>query len=105
MKPPRKLQEALEQFNMLRREHPEWIAGTHNYAYHMLGWEDLEPLAVADFYDGVLSGFYGRDPLKNVPVWELERTIRMWLDRLEKVKAPKEEKDRHRAKLLKVLKR
>jgi len=103
-KPPKDVQSAEELHVKLKREFSEWLAGKHDFAYQTLGYADLEPLAVADFYDGAMEGYYGKDPFKNVPEWELERTIRLWIERLNRSNVRSELKDNHVKKLKRVLK-
>lgn len=103
-RPPRDLTEARELHKQIKAGRPDLIAGVHNLAYHTIGDENLEPLAVADFYDGFVQGIYDMKDLEKVPRWELERTIRMWLDRLERSNVTAEEKDKARRKLRGVLK-
>ena len=92
-------------FNELRHSHPEWIAGKDNFAYQVLGHEELELFAVADFYFGELIEHRTHyDQLKRVPDWELWRTLRRLHDRLSKVNVLTEERDKHLNKVRKVMK-
>jgi len=103
IKPPQDLSEAIEQRKEIGKDR-DMIAGKHNYAYQMIGDPNIEPLAVADFYDGIMEGYYGKDPLRNVPLTEIENTIKMWMDKLERANVLSEEKDKHMRKLKRVLK-
>ena len=104
VKPPKDLKTAEELYFKLKREFSNWIAGKHDFAYQTLGYADLEPLAVADFYDGIMEGYYGKDPFKNMPEYEIKRTIEMWLERLKRANIPSDLKEKHLAKLKRVLK-
>jgi len=107
LKPPRDYAEAVEQYRMLKKDFPEWLAGKDNYAYQTLGHADIEPLAVADFYYGeVIDHKTHYDQIKKVPDWEMERTLRRWKDGLDKVTAvTSEQKEHHQKKLEEILKR
>ena len=102
-RPPSDVRSA-EELHVKLRKHFDWIAGKHDFAYQTLGYADLEPLAVADFYDGAVEGYYGKDPFKNVPQWELERTVTRWIDRLNRSRVTAELKLKHERKLKRVLK-
>ena len=105
LKSPGDYAEAVEQYKQLRRDFPEWIAGKENYAYQCLGHEDIEPLAVADFYYGELIEHKTHyNQLRQVPDWEMRRTLRMWYERLKRVTVLSEEKKKHLKKLEEVLK-
>jgi len=104
---PRSYEEAVELYNQLKREHPEWLAGKDNFIYQALGLEVYEPLAVIDFYYGNLVEHRTHiSQFRSVPDWELRRTLALWRARLEQAKPslPLEEYDSHRAKLREVLK-
>lgn len=98
-KPPRDLTEARELHKQIKADRPEIIAGVHNLAYQCIGDENLEPLAIADYYDGFTQGIYDMKNLDRVPDWELERIIKRQMDRLERGKVTAEEKDKHIKKL------
>lgn len=55
-------------------------------------------------YEPLTQRIYGFKDLERVPEWELERTIKMWVERLEKSRVSATEKDKHKKKLEKVLK-
>ena len=101
LKPPRDYKEAVEQYRMLKKDFPEWLAGKENYTYQC-GF-DIEPLAIADFYYGELIEHKTHyKQLKRVPDWEMRKTLSMWKERLKKVSALVEERDKHLKKLEKV---
>jgi hypothetical protein len=103
-RPPRDLLEAKQLHSQIKSERPDIIAGSHNLAYQCIGHPDLEPLAVADFYDGFVQGTYNIKELDKVPQWELERTIKMWEKRLELSSITSTEKDKHFPRLRSVIK-
>jgi len=106
LKPPSDYSEAIEQYRQLKKDFPEWIAGSENYCYQTLGHPDIEPLAVADFYYGELIEHKTHyKQLKRVPEWEMEKTLNMWNERIKRVTAvPAERKEKHQKKLEEVLK-
>jgi len=93
------------EIHMKIKQRNEYVAGVHNLAYQVAGHEDLEPLAVADFYDGFTEGVYPQSALSKVPEWELERTVQRWLKRLALSKAPHDEREKHAKKLVRFLKK
>lgn len=103
IKPPRNLQEAREIHRELKKGR-DLIAGVHCLAYITIGDENIEPLSVADYYDGYNNGVYDRKLLDKVPQHELERIIGLWADRLSKAKVNADEKNKHMVKLKKFLK-
>jgi len=101
LKPPGDYKEAVEQYRMLKKDFPEWLAGKENYIYQC-GF-DIEPLAVADFYYGELIEHKTHyKQLKRVLDWEMRKTLSMWKERLKKVSTLVEERDKHLKKLEKV---
>jgi len=97
--------EALEVYRRTRSEHSEWLAGKDNFAYQVLGHEELELFAIADFYYGELVEHRTHyHQLKRVLDWEMQRTLERWVKRLEKVTVLTEERDKHLNKLRKVMK-
>jgi len=106
-RPPRDYSEAVELYNQLKQEHPDWLAGKDNFVYQVLGLEVYEPLAVIDFYYGELVEHRKHyNQIKETPDWELRRTLALWEARLEQAKPhlPLEAYDSHRAKLREALK-
>jgi len=107
-KPPRSYGDAVSLYNQLKGDYGGWLAGKDSFAYQVLGYEELEPLAVVDFYYGELVEHKTHyDQLKRVPDWELVNVLEMWSDRLERVKAniPPGEYEKHRGKLDELFKR
>jgi len=107
LKPPRDYAEAVEQYKTLKTDFPEWLAGKENFAFQAIGHEDIEPLAVADFYYGELIEHKTHyNQLKKVPDWEMERILNMWKERLERVTAvPTERKELHQKKISEIFKK
>jgi len=104
--PPKSYDDAVALYNKLKNDYPHWLAGKDNFAYQVLGYEELECLAVVDFYYGELIEHKTHyDQLKRVPDWELRNILRMWSDRLERAKPdiPYDEYVKHRNKLDKIL--
>lgn len=102
LKPPRDYSEAVEQYRQLRKDFPEWTAGKDNYAYQTLGHEDFEKFQVADTYHGNIIEGIKPDAYKNVPDWEMRRTLAMWKERLRRVTIVKSEAEKHLKKLEEV---
>jgi len=103
---PKTYDDAVSLYNQLKRDFPHWLAGKDSFAYQVLGYEKLEPLAVADFYYGELIEHKAHyDQLKRVPDWEMRNVLKMWSDRLERAKPnlPPDEYQKHKEKLGKVL--
>ena len=106
--PPQTYDDAVALYNQLKQQFPNWLAGKDNFAYQVLGYEWLEPLAVIDFYYGeLLEHKTHYQQLKRVNAGELYRTLRMWQSRLEKYKAyiPLVAYQRHSTKLQEILKK
>jgi hypothetical protein len=100
LNPPRNYGEAVAQYQRLRRNYPHWLAGKDNYAYQVLGWEELDLFQNVDFYYGELIEHKTRyDQLKRVPDWEIRRRLEELERRLERVTILTEERDRHLEKL------
>jgi hypothetical protein len=103
LRPPTNYQEAEEQFKQLKAEHRDWIVGKDNYAYHTLGWEELELLQNTDFYHGeLLEHRTHYNQLKQVADPVIWRRLEELEGKLEKMKVLAEERDRHLAKLREI---
>ncbi len=102
LKPPRDYSEVTEQYRQLKQEFTEWIAGKDNYAYQTLGHEDFEKFQVADTYYGNIVEGYKPDAYKNVPDWEMRKTLAMWKERLKRATVVKSEAEKHLKKLEEV---
>jgi hypothetical protein len=103
LSPPENYGEAVAQYNQLKRDYPYWLAGKDNYAYQVLGLEELDLFQNIDFYYGELIEHKTHyQQLKQVPEWELWRRLEELERRLEKVEILTEERDKHMAKLKEV---
>jgi hypothetical protein len=101
--PPRDYEEAVTQFNQLKGDYPDWLAGKDNYAYQVLGWEELDLFQDVDFYYGeLLEHKTHYQQLKQVPDWELWRRLEELERRLEKVEVLTDERDKHISKVKEV---
>jgi len=105
LSPPRDYSEAIEQYRQLKQEFTEWIAGKDNYAYQTLGHEGFESFQVADTYYGNIVEGYKPDAYRNVPDWEMRRTLQMWKERLKCAEVVKSEAENHLKKLEEVEKK
>jgi hypothetical protein len=98
--PPKSYGEAVAQYNTLKHEFKHWMAGKDNYAYQVLGLEELDIFQNVDFYHGELIEHKTHyDQLKRVPEWELWRRLEELERRLERVTVLTEERDKHMEKL------
>ena len=104
-KPPKDYAEAVEQYRMLKKDFPHWMAGKDNYAYQTLGWEELNYLQVADTYYGNIVDGIKPNAYKNGPDWEMRNELERWLKRLEHITALPDERDKHIKKLKEVEKK
>jgi hypothetical protein len=103
--PPRNYGEAVAQFNQLKRDYQYWLAGKDDYAYQVLGLEELGLFQNIDFYYGELVEHKTHyNQLKQVPEWELWRRLETLEKKLEKVEVLAEERDKHMEKLKTVKK-
>ena len=103
--PPKDYREAVEQYNMLKKDFPHWLAGKDNYVYQVLGYELFELFQIADFYYGELIDHKTHyDQVKQVPPSEIESEINDVIRKLEKVTVLTERRDKHISKLKEVLK-
>jgi len=102
VKPPKDYHETCRIYNELRKEFSEWIAGKDNFAYMTLGHEDFEAMQVADTYHGNIVDGIKPDAYKNVPEFEMRRTLNMWKERLKRAKVMKSEAKKHIEKIEKV---
>ncbi len=105
LKPPKSYKEAVAQYKQLMRDYQYWQAGKDNYAYQVLGLEELELFQNVDFYYGELIEHKTHyDQLKRVPEWELWRRLEELERRLSKITVLTGERDSH-LKKLKTVKR
>jgi hypothetical protein len=103
LKPPKNYEEAVAQYNSIKRDYPYWLAGKDNYVYQTLGLEELDLFQNVDFYFGELVEHKAHyQQLKNIPDWELWRRLEKLERRLEKVEVLTEERDKHISKVKEV---
>jgi len=103
--PPKNYGEAVAQYNKLKNDFPHWLAGKDNYAYQMLGWEELDLFQNIDFYYGELIEHKTHyQQLRQIPDFEMWRRLEELKRRLEKVEVLTEERDKHVAKIREVKK-
>jgi len=101
VKPPRDYHEACRVYSELRKEF-DFIAGKDNFAYMTLGHEDFEAMQAADTYYGRIIDMGDKKAYKNVPEFEMRRTLAMWKERLKRAKVMKSEANKHIEKIEKV---
>jgi len=106
LRPPRDYDEAVSQYNELKRGFKHWLAGKDNYAYQTLGLEVFELFQSVDFYYGELIEHKAHcDQLKAVPRQEIERRLEELEERLKRIEVLHEERDKHLNKLREAVKR
>jgi hypothetical protein len=105
-KAPKNYDEAVALYSKLRMDYPHWISGKDNFAYHVLGLDELDLLQNIDFYYGELIDHKTHyDQLKQVPDWEIRNRLNELIDRLSKVTILTDERDKHIAKAKEILSR
>lgn len=82
-KPPRSPSEARELYKQIRSDRPDMLITENELVYQLIGARELEPDAIADFYERELLNL---NRIRNVPTWELDRTLRRWERVAEKYK-------------------
>jgi hypothetical protein len=106
LRAPRDYREAVEQYRMLRRDFPGWLAGVHNWCYQAMGLEVFDWMQNADFYYGELIEHRRHyDQLKSVPDWEISRRLSVLEEKLRSITILAEERERHLGKLREIMKR
>jgi hypothetical protein len=104
--PPRSYYEAVSLYNTLKVDYPHWLAGVHNFAYQTLGLEIFDWMQNIDFYYGELIEHKTHyQQLKQVPDLEIRNRLNELMDRLSKVTALVDERDKHIMKAKEVLAR
>ena len=103
LRPPKDYKEAEEQFKQLKAEHGDWLVGKDSYAYHTLGWKELDLLQNADFYHGELVDHRTHyKQLKQTPDWAVHRRLDELENQLSKITILTKERDKHVGKLKEV---
>jgi hypothetical protein len=103
LRPPRNYGEAVAQYQRLKRDYQYWLVGKDNYAYQVLGLEELDLFQNVDFYHGELIEHKAHyQQLRQVSDFEMWRRLEELERRLEKVEVLAEERDKHVAKIREV---
>jgi hypothetical protein len=101
--PPKNYQEAVALYNQLTKDYPHWLAGKDNFAYQVLGWEELDLMQNIDFYHGELIEHKTHyQQLKQVPDFEIQNRLNELADKLSKATVLTDERDKHLAKIKEV---
>ncbi len=95
-------QDIINVYNELKNKHTEWIAGKDNFVYQVLGLEEFEKFALADFYYG---NMIQENKLKDVPTDYLMNRLEQIKSELEKITILPEERDKHLNKISQCIKR
>jgi hypothetical protein len=103
---PKNYSEAVALYNQLKKDYPHWLAGVHNFAYQVLGLEELDWMQNIDFYYGELIEHKTHyEQLKHVPDWEIRNRLNELIDKLSRVNILTEERDKHIAKAREIFRR
>jgi hypothetical protein len=104
--PPKGYGEAVALYNKLKSDFKHWLAGKDNFAYMVLGLEELDLMQNVDFYYGELIEHKAHyQQLKQVPDWEMRNRLNELRGRLSKVSVLVDERDKHLKKIDEILKR
>ena len=104
--PPRGYNEAVELYRQLSRDFPHWLAGKDNFAYQVLGWEELGWLLNVDFYYGELVEHRTHySQLKQVSDDEIRSRLNELIGKLSSMGVLRGERESHIAKAKEVLRR
>jgi hypothetical protein len=103
---PKDYSEATVLYKQLVKDYPHWIAGKDSFAYQTLGLEIFDLLQNIDFYYGeLLEHKTHYQQLKQISPKEIENRLNELVDKLSKVSALTEERDKHISKAREILKR
>jgi hypothetical protein len=101
---PKDYNEAVELYNKLKSRYPWWFAGKDNFAFMVLGWEELEVFHAVDFYYGELIEHKAHyDQLKRVPPEIIYARLTELRDALPRISVLIEERDKHLRKVVELL--
>jgi len=104
--PPSGYNDAVELYMQLSRDFPHWLAGKDNFAYQVLGWEELGWLQNVDFYYGELVDHRTHySQLKQVSDDEIRGRIEELIGKLSSMGVLRGERESHIAKAKEVLRR
>jgi hypothetical protein len=103
---PKDYSEAVELYNQLKKGYPHWLAGKDNFAYQVLGWEELDWFQNVDFYYGeFIEHKTHYQQLKQVPDWEIRNRLNELIDKMSKMTVLTDERDKHLRKVDEILRR
>jgi hypothetical protein len=101
---PKDYSEAVELFTKLKSQYSWWLAGKDNFAFMVLGWEELEIFHAVDFYYGELVEHKTHyDQLKRVPPEVIHTRLLELRDALLRISVLIEERDKHLKKVEELL--
>jgi hypothetical protein len=104
--PPKDYGKAVALYNKLKSDFKHWLAGKDNFAYMILGLEELDLFQNVDFYYGELIEHKTHyQQLKQVPDWEIKNRLNELRERLSKVSVLVDERDKHLKKIDEILKK
>jgi hypothetical protein len=103
---PNDYSKAVSLYNQLKKDYPHWLAGKDNFAYQVLGLEELDLFQNVDFYYGeFIEHKTHYNQLKQVPDWEIRNRLNELIDKMSKMTVLTEERDKHIAKTREILRR
>jgi len=106
IKVPKDYNEAVSLYNQLKKDYSHWLVGKDNFAYQVLGWEELDWLQNVDFYYGEFIDHKTHyDQLKKVPDWEIRNRLNELRERISKMNVLIDERDKHLRKIDEILRR
>jgi hypothetical protein len=101
---PKDYSEAVELYNKLRSQYSWWLAGKDNFAFMVLGWEELEVFHAVDFYYGELVEHKTHyDQLKMVPPEVIYARLIELRDMLLRISVLVDERNKHLRKVEELL--
>ena len=104
--PPKNYGEVVSLYNKLKGDFKHWLAGKDNFAYMVLGLEELDLMQNVDFYYGeLLEHRTHYQQLKQVPDSEIRNRLNELIEKLSKVSVLVDERDKHLKKINEILKK
>jgi hypothetical protein len=95
--------DAIALYNQLKRDYPHWLAGKDDFAYQILGWEELDLMQNVDFYHGELIEHKTHyQQLNQVPDFEIRNRLNELADKLSRISVLTDERDKHLAKIKEI---
>jgi hypothetical protein len=87
-------------YSQLKKDYPHWLAGKDNFAYQILGLEELDWLQNVDFYYGELIEHKTHyDQIKRVPDWEIRTRLLELRKKISGMTILTDERDKHLRKI------